>query len=412
MDNYPLWLTQIVPHLKGGNLYGYVDGSIPCPPLTIPTPSKDVDFASTTTYDAAVSTSPNPAYQIWQMQDQIILGAINSTLSEKLLIHVTRCFTSRQAWVALEKMFNSQSHSRIMQVHLQLSTLKKGSSSISDYYHRFQTLIDILAYVGHPIDELEQQGFLLGGLGPEYDPFVTSVLTRADPLSMEEIYGHLLTHEIRLDHNQSSIDLSIAGANFAARGSHPHRGSRGRNSNSTNFSNGRGSSSNSHKPYRGRGRSTHTPGRGVLHSRSMPVRLVCQVCNKQGHIALDCYNRFNESYSRDSQGQPHAYYSTPSSSQDYNWYPDSGATHHLTSDLNNLNLKSDDYIGPDQIKIGNGTGLPIHHIGHTRLFTPSCHFDLSNILHVPHISKKTYYMFIVSQKILTPSLNFTHITFF
>ncbi|GFZ15769.1 hypothetical protein Acr_25g0001780 [Actinidia rufa] len=290
MDNYPLWLTQIVPHLKGGNLYGYVDGSIPCPPPTIPTPSKDVDSALTTTNGDAVSTSPNPAYQIWQMQDQIILGAINSTLSEKLLIHVTRCFTSRQAWVALEKMFNSQSRSHTMQVHLQLSTLKKGSSSISDYYHQFQTLIDILASVG---------------------------------------------------------------ANFATRGSHPHRGSRGCNSNSTNVSNGRRSSSNSHKPYRGRGRSTNTPGRGVLHSRSMPVRLVCQVCNKQGHIALDCYNRFNESYSRDSQGQPHAYYSTPSSSQDYNWYPDSGATHHLTSDLNNLNLKSDDYTGPDQIKIGN-----------------------------------------------------------
>ncbi|GFY97861.1 hypothetical protein Acr_12g0004020 [Actinidia rufa] len=198
MDNFPLWLTQIVPHLKGGNLHGYVDGSIPCPPPTIPTPSKDVDFALTTTNDADVSTSPNPAYQIWQMQDQIILGAINSTLSEKLLIHVTRYFTSRQAWVALEKMFNSQSRSRTMQVHLQLSTLKKGSSSISDYYHRFQTLIDILVSVGHPIDELEQQG-----------------------------------------------------ANFAARSSHPHRGSRGRNSNSTNFSNGRGSSSNSHKPYRG-----------------------------------------------------------------------------------------------------------------------------------------------------------------
>ena len=94
MDNYPFWLPQIVPRLKWGNLYGYVDGSIPCPPPTITTPNEAVDSASNTTDDAAVSTSPNPAYQIWKMQDQIILSVINSTLSEKLLIHVTRCTTS------------------------------------------------------------------------------------------------------------------------------------------------------------------------------------------------------------------------------------------------------------------------------------------------------------------------------
>ncbi|KAL9390029.1 hypothetical protein Peur_018634 [Populus x canadensis] len=26
-DNYPLWLPQIVPHLRGGNLFGYVNGT-------------------------------------------------------------------------------------------------------------------------------------------------------------------------------------------------------------------------------------------------------------------------------------------------------------------------------------------------------------------------------------------------
>jgi hypothetical protein len=39
-DNYPTWLPQIVPHLKGGNLFGYVDGPFPCPSLVITT-SKD-----------------------------------------------------------------------------------------------------------------------------------------------------------------------------------------------------------------------------------------------------------------------------------------------------------------------------------------------------------------------------------
>ena len=72
-DNYPIWLPQIGPHLKGGNVYGYVDGSIPCPPEFIET-----------TKDFVITKTTNPAYQTWQMQDQIILGTINSAISEKL----------------------------------------------------------------------------------------------------------------------------------------------------------------------------------------------------------------------------------------------------------------------------------------------------------------------------------------
>ncbi|KAH0765342.1 hypothetical protein KY285_001213 [Solanum tuberosum] len=49
----------------------------------------------------------------------------------------------------------------------------------------------------------------------------------------------------------------------------------------------------------------------------------------------------------------------------YNWYPDSSATHHITPDLSNLH-HVEDYKGMDQVHIGNGQGLPIHHTG--RLF--------------------------------------------
>jgi hypothetical protein len=113
-DNYPLWLPQIVPHLRGGNLFGYVDGTTPPPPSTV-----------SSTIDGVTITSPNPAFLHWTMQDQIILGAINSTLTEKMLTHVTRCTTSRSAWTTLETLFTSQSRARTMQVHYQLATLKK-----------------------------------------------------------------------------------------------------------------------------------------------------------------------------------------------------------------------------------------------------------------------------------------------
>lgn len=43
------------------------------------------------------------------------------------------------------------------------------------------------------------------------------------------------------------------------------------------------------------------------------------------------------------------------------WYTDSGATDHITSDINNLTSRSD-YQGPDQVSVGNGAGLRISHM--------------------------------------------------
>lgn len=207
-----------------------------------------------------------------------------------------------------------------------------------------------------------------------------SVTTRVEPLYVEEIYGHLLSHELRLEHHHSSIDLFITKAHYAARGGNsfrPHHS--GYNSILGSPPSGKGPS----RPYfnrqsHGRGCNTHFfPGRGSSY----------QIHNCVGHIALNFSNRYNESFSRDSPQSPQAYISAPSHGPDLNWYPDSDATHHVTSDMKNLNLKLEEFHGPDQIQIGNGKGLSIHHIGHTRLFSPTLHFNLLNVLHVPQISK-------------------------
>jgi len=137
-------------------------------------------------------------------------------------------------------------------VHYQLETLKKGSSSIADYYHTFQTLCDALAVFGQPLNVFVMVSFLLAGLGSDFDPFVTFVTTRAEPLSVDEIYGHLLSHEMRLEQHQASLDLLVASANFANRGyysHHPSRGMRG----SHGHNSGCSFSSGPSRPFQGRG---------------------------------------------------------------------------------------------------------------------------------------------------------------
>ena len=112
-----------------------------------------------------------------------------------------------------------------MQIHYQLTTLKKGNSSIADYFHQFTTLIDTLVAIAQPLNDFEIVSFLLSNLGSDYDSFVTSVTTRVDPLSIEDLYRHLLAHELRLKHQQPTVDLSLARATFARQGtSHGGRG--------------------------------------------------------------------------------------------------------------------------------------------------------------------------------------------
>ncbi|KAL4289766.1 hypothetical protein GQ457_14G005840 [Hibiscus cannabinus] len=75
-----------------------------------------------------------------------------------------------------------------------------------------------------------------------------------------------------------------------------------------------------------------------------------------------------------------------SSTADAIWYPDSGATHHITNDLSTLHSGTV-YKGSDQLLMGNGGGVQICHIGQGSLLTRSKPLFLQKLLHVPTISK-------------------------
>jgi hypothetical protein len=153
-DNYLLWRAQLIPYLRGQNLFGYLDGSVPCPAITIPNSSTHI---------------PNPEYIHWSQQDQIILSALLSSLTESLLTQVVGLTSSRAVWLALEKTFSSTSSARILSMRFQLSTLKKASLTITDYFTKVKQLSDTLSAISHPLDSSEITSYLLAGLPPSYD---------------------------------------------------------------------------------------------------------------------------------------------------------------------------------------------------------------------------------------------------
>ena len=68
------------------------------------------------------------------------------------------------------------------------------------------------------------------------------------------------------------------------------------------------------------------------------------------------------------------------------WLIDSGATHHITSDLNNLELHQP-YQGGDEVMPADGSNLAITHIGSTSFPSKNTALRLNQILCVPHIHK-------------------------
>lgn len=239
-----------------------------------------------------------------------------------------------------------------------------------------------MSAAGTPLLSSEEfLSYLLAGLSSEYDAFFTSVTARVEPLSPEEFYSLLLTHESLLAHSNylpASTDLStiITTTSFTC-GHGPYRGS--------HYGNYRG---------RGRGRSifssppTYSPNRSTNLSSSLPhSKPTCQVCGKVGHVALKCYYRFDHSYQSDPPKSLSAHYSTSTSSPSMVWYPNIAATNHLNSNISNLDLNSTPYGGNDHIRIGDGSTLPISNIGDSALSTSSRTFLLKNLLHVPDSTK-------------------------
>lgn len=88
---------------------GFVDGSLPCPPDTIPDPAA---LEAT----RASSEIPNPLFEAWHQQDQAILTAIICSLSEDVIGMVMLASTSREAWETLTDSFSLQSTARAMQI--------------------------------------------------------------------------------------------------------------------------------------------------------------------------------------------------------------------------------------------------------------------------------------------------------
>jgi len=346
------WKRQATSLLSGIQVIGHIDGTTPSQSPTILT--------------AGVST-PNPEYTNWFTIDQLIINLLLSSMTEADSISFASYDTAKTLWNAIKAQYANTSRSHVMSIKNQIQHCTKGEKSITDCLFSVKSLADELTVIDRKISDDDLTLYVLNGLGSDYRDIAASIRTREKPFTSEELHSHLLAHDEYI-RRETQVEIQVPTANLA------HK----------NFKNdgllpapssGRGySSSNSRGSYSGRGY-----GRGKskgFNNRGNRPPPRCQFCSTAGHIARYCPHIPKQINS------PMAHYASANSTNS-NWVFDTGASHHVANSLNNMHIHSE-YDGPEEVQIGDGTGLKISLIGSTTLPTSNTTFHLKNILCVPN----------------------------
>uniref|UniRef100_A0A2N9IRZ8 Integrase catalytic domain-containing protein n=1 Tax=Fagus sylvatica TaxID=28930 RepID=A0A2N9IRZ8_FAGSY len=306
--NYMIWKLQISAILEAYSMIDHLDSSNPPP--------------SPFLFTDAGTQSANPPFLIWKKRDKALLTLLYSTLSSPVLSMVVGLSTSLEVWNTLEERFTSTARANVLNLKMELQSVRKGNESITTYLQRVKTVSDKLSAV----EKL-------------------SVLLQTEEQSMQEASDPLTNSALAMfvSHNKPSNNYS---------GNHGYtRGGRGRNS----FSRG-------------------------LHAKSVGSKAIMLLIATTEWILLTKAKIQQPSLLQwpvpltfiilsqlrlGSQILVHLTTSQPL--------------------LPTLNSQSP-YQGQDQVSVGNGQHLPIQNIGNANLHTKLHKFQLRNVLHVPRIA--------------------------
>ncbi|XP_071685509.1 uncharacterized protein [Lolium perenne] len=341
-ENYLFWMAQVLPALRGAMVMDLLDGSDACPPRTL-----EVEAENTT------RMVPNPDYATWISRDQQVLSWLVKSLSRDVLTHVYTLEHSAEVWAAVEDLCSSHSKSRVSMIRGALATTKKNDLSATKYISKMRGLASELTAAGRVIDDEELKEYILNGLDGDYNSLVASV--NANPnTTLSELCSQLSAYDYRqqmLSENGQGKGSFSSSANAATRhqgGNYRRQGYNGGHGNQRGRSNGRNQGRRT-SFNNGRGR-----GRGRTPSPFQDT--TCQICGKYGHAANECWWRYSGNDKDDDSSGDHKGANIASYGVDTNWYIDSGATDHITSELNKLSTH-DTYKGRDQVHTANGKDL-------------------------------------------------------
>jgi len=367
--NFLMWKRQVHALFDGYDLAGYLDGSVTAPATTITT--ADVESA-------------NPAHKYWKRQDKLNYAALLGAISASVQPILSKATTSAEIWSTLHETYANPSRGHIKVIREQLRNWKKGTKTIDEFFQGLTTRFDELAFLESPLLHEDQLDRILAGLPEDYRPVIEQIQGREKPPSLTEVHEKLINHELRLQTMITEPSPAPVTANAVSY----------KNSGNNNRNQHRNQNRGNQTWQQQQNFSPRPDNRG---SQGKGYQGRCQICGVHGHSARRCSQLQASASGFQSYGggypsspytpwQPRANVATAQPYNNPNWVFDTGATHHLTSDLSNLSLHQP-YNGGEEVTIADGSGLQITHTGSGLLPTPSRSLALQDILYVPDVCK-------------------------
>ena len=115
-----------------------------------------------------------------------------------MLNRIVRLTTTLEIWNTLEKTYVAISHSCVLELRIEIQSIKKDGLTTNEYVFKLKNIADKLAFISEPVLDRDQLIYPFQGLGVEYNPFVTSFNARSDQSTIEEVHSLFLSFDLIL----------------------------------------------------------------------------------------------------------------------------------------------------------------------------------------------------------------------
>ena len=141
--NYIPWRHRLITILEAYSFIEHIDGST----------SQPIQYL----LDAQgnLTSNVNLEFLTWRIKDKALLSLINSTLTPQVFSLVVGTTTSREVWNTLEQRFTSTLRANILNLKLELQSLKKGSDFVNTFLQKIKIARDKLLAVVVIVDNEE-----------------------------------------------------------------------------------------------------------------------------------------------------------------------------------------------------------------------------------------------------------------
>ena len=160
-DNFLLWKSQVLPIARGHGIEGCLFGTKPQPPEFLESQDEDE-------YNVRII---NPEFEQWNREDQLLLSWL---LCSKQVAFIN---CNPKPSCSLHHLFTSKSKVKLLQLKMQLQSLRKRSMTMSDYFAKMENIADQYAMAGCFVSKEDLVLYILACLGSEYDPIICSITT-------------------------------------------------------------------------------------------------------------------------------------------------------------------------------------------------------------------------------------------